>query len=220
MALATNHGPVIQPPRVYPHLKRAADFIVALAGLIAASPFLLIIMAAIWKESGRPFLFTQPRSGLGGRVFTVYKFRTMWDRPEERHVVADIDTDADDRVTRVGSFLRNTALDELPVLFNILKGDMSFVGPKALFPRVEWPGSPEHGTAIEDVPGFALRSQVRPGLTGLAQVVAAKNITYEEKFRYDARYVSRMSMWADIKLFALSWWISFHGKWESRAEKI
>ena len=121
----------------------------------------------------------------------------------------------------MGGALRATAMDELPVLINILKGDMSFVGPKALPFKIE---DKEEGRQLYDnithVPGYHLRSQIKPGLTGIAQVYAPKDVDRRAKFRYDNLYVKKMSFWFDLKLIFLSFWITFRGKWEHREKKI
>jgi lipopolysaccharide/colanic/teichoic acid biosynthesis glycosyltransferase len=128
--------------------------------------------------------------------------------------------DGDSRVTQVGRLLRATALDELPQLWNILKGDMSFVGPRALLPEeIEVNGNGEV-TPLEKIPGYEERHTVRPGLTGLAQVYAPRDIPRRQKFRYDLLYVKRQSVWLDIRLILLSVWISVRGKWEARTRKF
>ena len=189
----------------------------ALVGLASAIPLFLLFALAIALSDRGPVLFLQERSGFRGRVFMIYKFRTMARLSQGRHVVSDIGEDA--RITRVGKLLRATAMDELPVLLNILRGELSFVGPKPLYPRVEWPGSPERGKRIEEIPGFQVRSLVRPGLTGMAQLYAPKNATYEEKFRYDVEYIRQMRFFLDVKLFFLSWWITIHGGWGRQRRK-
>ena len=131
----------------------------------------------------------------------------------------DIDIEKYPRFTRVGKVLRATALDELPTLIIILKGDMSFVGPKTLPFRIE-DKDRVHYDNITQVPGYEVRSQVKPGLTGIAQVYAPKHIDYRDKFRYDNLYVERMSFWLDLKLIFLSFWITFRGKWEHRERKV
>jgi lipopolysaccharide/colanic/teichoic acid biosynthesis glycosyltransferase len=121
-------------------------------------------------------------------------------------------------VTRIGRVMRATAMDELPQLWNIFRGDMSFVGPRALRPgEIEAVG--ETLVPLEAVPGYASRVTVRPGLTGIAQIYAARDITRRHKFRYDLLYVRRQSMWLDLRLILLSFWISFLGTWESRDRK-
>ena len=129
-------------------------------------------------------------------------------------------TEHDPRVTRIGRILRATAMDELPQLWNIFCGDMSFTGPRALRPgEIEVAG---RGVVekLEDVPGFEERSSVRPGLTGIAQIYAPRDITRRWKFRYDLLYVRRQSFWLDVRLILLSFWITFRGTWETRGSKL
>jgi lipopolysaccharide/colanic/teichoic acid biosynthesis glycosyltransferase len=123
-------------------------------------------------------------------------------------------------VTKVGRLLRATAMDELPQLWNIFRGDMSFTGPRALRPgEIEANGGGQL-EMLEDVPGFAERSSVRPGLTGIAQIYAPRDIPRRLKFRYDVLYVRRQSLWLDLRLIALSFWITFRGTWEARGSKF
>ena len=120
----------------------------------------------------------------------------------------------------MGRILRPTAMDELPQLINILKGDMSFVGPRALRPQeVEVYGNPD-AKKIEEIPGYRERHTVTPGLTGLAQVYLPADVPRQEKFRYDALYIQKQSFRLDLKLILLSFWITFRGKWESRGKKV
>jgi lipopolysaccharide/colanic/teichoic acid biosynthesis glycosyltransferase len=144
------------------------------------------------------------------------KFRTMKHVPAGKHLVVSPEVDL--RVTRVGRLLRASALDELPNLVNILKGDMSFVGPKPLPLKIEVPGSPY--ADIQQVPGYNIRSRVRPGLTGIAQIYEAKDIDHAAKFQYDNLYVENMNFRLDLKLIFLSFWITLRGKWEHRGKKI
>jgi lipopolysaccharide/colanic/teichoic acid biosynthesis glycosyltransferase len=126
----------------------------------------------------------------------------------------------DPRVTRVGRWLRATAMDELPQLWSIFRGDMSFVGPRALRPgEIEVAGDGRL-VALEEVPGFAERCRVRPGLTGLAQIFAPRDIPRRQKFRYDRLYIRRRSFWLDLRLILLSFWITFRGSWEARGRKF
>jgi lipopolysaccharide/colanic/teichoic acid biosynthesis glycosyltransferase len=126
----------------------------------------------------------------------------------------------DPRVTRVGGVLRATAMDELPQLWNIFKGDMSFVGPRALpTHEIELNGSGDC-VALEEIPGYTRRHGVRPGLTGVAQIYAPRDIPRRQKFRYDLIYIEKQSFWLDLRLIALSLWITLRGKWESRGRKI
>ena len=196
-------------------LKRPFDIFLSLVGLILSLPIFGIIAAAIKIEDGGPVFFVQERVGKGGRRFRMIKFRTM--KHQERHRIVDLENDS--RVTKVGRILRATAMDELPQLINILKGDMSFVGPKPLPFEVE-DAERERFRTIEEVPGYSLRSQVRPGLTGIAQVFAPKDISRRNKFRYDNIYIRNMSFLLDLKLILLSFWVTLRAKWESRERKI
>ena len=199
-------------------LKRAFDATLAGAGLILSAPLWAIFAAAIRIEDGGPVFYRQSRVGLGGRTFDALKFRSM--RPDaERATGAVQATEDDPRVTRVGRLMRATAMDELPQLVNILRGDMSFVGPRALRPgEIE---TNSHGglERLEDVPGFEHRIRVRPGLTGLAQVYAPRDVRRRQKFKYDRLYVERRSWCLDLRLILLSFWISVLGTWEIRGRK-
>jgi lipopolysaccharide/colanic/teichoic acid biosynthesis glycosyltransferase len=125
----------------------------------------------------------------------------------------------DPRITRIGRVMRATAMDELPQLWSIFKGDMSFVGPRALRPgEIEVLGDGRH-IALEDVPGFATRTAVKPGLTGVAQIYADRDIIRRHKFRYDRVYIRAQSFGLDLRLIVLSFWITFRGAWEVRGRK-
>jgi lipopolysaccharide/colanic/teichoic acid biosynthesis glycosyltransferase len=129
-------------------------------------------------------------------------------------------TEDDPRITRVGWVLRATALDELPQLLNIWKGEMSFVGPRAL-PINERQGREESGDLPDEkIPGFRERLLVRPGLTGIAQIYAPRDVPRRHKFRYDLVYVRAQSFWLDLRLVCLSFWITFRGAWERRGKKF
>jgi lipopolysaccharide/colanic/teichoic acid biosynthesis glycosyltransferase len=177
------------------------------------------VLAAIIKaEDGGPVFFRQERVGLRGRPFVAFKFRSM--RPDAEAGVGAIQAAPQDpRVTRIGRLMRATAMDELPQLWNILRGDMSFVGPRALRPGEIEPGRNGLLERLEDVPGFAARVSVRPGLTGVAQVYAPRDVPRRHKFRYDRIYVQRRSWWLDVRLILISFWISVHGTWEVRGRK-
>jgi lipopolysaccharide/colanic/teichoic acid biosynthesis glycosyltransferase len=211
-------SPVL-PPVPVPRGKRALDILLAGAGLVLSSPLWMIIAAAIKLEDGGPVFFSQARSGEGGRAFRVWKFRSMI--PDaERHVGAVQAIEDDPRVTRVGRAMRATAMDELPQLWSIFIGDMSFVGPRALRPgEIEVLGDGRL-EALEDVPGYQHRARVRPGLTGIAQIYAPRDVPRRHKFRYDKLYVERQSFWLDLRLIATSFWITFRGRWETRAKKF
>lgn len=200
-------------------LKRLFDIILSLYGIILSSPLWLLISSAILLEDGWPFFYRQERIGKGGRIFKALKFRSMIKDAEEG--IGPVQALEDDpRITRVGKFLRATAMDELPQLINILKGDMSFVGPRALRPaELEVHGNPER-VSIEEIPGYKERHAVTPGLTGLAQVYLPTDAPRQEKFRYDLLYIEKQGFWLDLKLIFLSFWITFRGKWESRGKKV
>jgi lipopolysaccharide/colanic/teichoic acid biosynthesis glycosyltransferase len=198
-------------------MKRAFDIALAGTGLVMSAPIWLALAAAIKLEDGGPVFFTQERVGQGGHVFQAFKFRSM--RPDAEVEVGALQATAGDpRVTRIGRVMRATAMDELPQLWNIFRGDMSFVGPRALRPgEIEAVG--ETLVPLEAVPGYASRVTVRPGLTGIAQIYAARDITRRHKFRYDLLYIRRRSFALDLRLILLSFWISFLGTWESRDRK-
>jgi lipopolysaccharide/colanic/teichoic acid biosynthesis glycosyltransferase len=199
--------------------KRALDVALSGLGLVASFPLWAIIALLIKLEDGGSVFYRQQRSGLNGVPFDVRKFRSMIPDAEAR-VGAVQASEHDPRVTRVGRVLRATAMDELPQLWNIFNGDMSFTGPRALRPgeiEVRGRGAVEK---LEDVPGFAERSSVRPGLTGIAQIYAPRDITRRWKFRYDILYVRRQSFWLDVRLILLSFWITFRGSWEARGTKL
>ena len=199
-------------------MKRAFDIALSGIGLLVSWPVWLAATAAITLEDRGPVFYTQERVGLRGRVFRVLKFRSMVPNAEAR-VGALQAAHGDPRITTVGRFLRATALDELPQLWNIFRGDMSFVGPRALRPgeiEVRGDGREER---LEDVPGFAARIRVRPGLTGVAQIYADRDIPRRWKFQYDKVYIRNQSFWLDFRLIVLSFWITFRGAWEVRGKK-
>jgi lipopolysaccharide/colanic/teichoic acid biosynthesis glycosyltransferase len=194
--------------------KRLLDVVLSAAGLIGSAPLWALFAAAIKLEDRGPVFYRQERVGRRGRVFDVVKFRSMVVNAEDGRGAVQAQR-ADPRVTRVGHYLRATAMDELPQLWNIFRGDMSFVGPRALRPgEIEADGD---GALVpmDAVPGFEERCRVRPGLTGIAQVYAARDIPRRHKFRYDRLYVTKQSAWLDIRLILVSFWISFRGTWES-----
>ena len=200
-------------------MKRTFDAALAGAGLLLSAPLWAAFAAAIKLEDGGPIFFTQERVGLNGRTFTALKFRSM--RPDAEAATGAIQaTEHDPRVTTIGRFMRATAMDELPQLWNIFVGDMSFVGPRALRPGEIETESGGRMTRLEDVPGFAHRIRVRPGLTGIAQVYARRDLPRRQKFRYDRLYVDRGSFALDVRLILLSFWISVHGTWEVRGRKF
>jgi lipopolysaccharide/colanic/teichoic acid biosynthesis glycosyltransferase len=199
--------------------KRLLDVLLSGAGLVASLPLWGLIAALIKLEDGGPIFFYQDRVGHNGHLFRAMKFRSMKVNAEALSGPMQA-TEHDPRVTRIGRIMRATAMDELPQLLNIFKGDMSFVGPRALRPgEIEVKGSGEV-ERLEDVPGFEDRCRVKPGLTGVAQIYAARDIVRRNKFRYDRIYIKRRSFLLDLKLIALSFWITFRGTWENRDEKF
>ena len=200
-------------------LKRLFDITLSSIGLIGSAPLWLIFSIAVKLQDGGPVFYSQERVGRGGRIFRVLKFRSMIkDAEKTTGPVQAVENDP--RVTKVGRILRKTAMDELPQLLNIFKGDMSFVGPRSLRPKEkEVHGNPDE-TAIEDIPGYYDRLKVRPGLTGMAQVYLPSDALRKEKFRYDLLYINNQSFFLDLKLIFLSFYITFRGKWETRQKKF
>jgi len=198
-------------------VKRTFDAALAFAGLVVSLPLWAIFAAAIKIEDGGPVFFVQDRVGQDGRVFRALKFRSM--RVDAERVTGPLQArQGDKRITRVGRVIRATAMDELPQLWNIFRGEMSFVGPRALRPgEIEMEGGSP--VPLEAVPGYADRILARPGLTGVAQVYAPRDISRRSKFRYDRLYIRRRSFALDVRLILLSFWISFRGTWESRGRK-
>jgi lipopolysaccharide/colanic/teichoic acid biosynthesis glycosyltransferase len=200
-------------------LKRPFDIFLSSIGLFFSLPLWLFISLCIKLEDRGPIFYTQERVGKNGRIFKVIKFRSMIKNAED--ITGPLQAQKNDpRITKVGKILRATAMDELPQLWNILKGDMSFVGPRALRPQeVEVRGNPKV-LKIEDIPGYKERISVRPGLTGLAQVYLPADAPRKDKFRYDLLYIKKQSFLLDLKLIFLSFWITFKGKWESKEKKV
>jgi lipopolysaccharide/colanic/teichoic acid biosynthesis glycosyltransferase len=173
-------------------VKWVLDRVVSAIALLIFSPIVLIVAIAIYIRMGAPVVFTQPRPGKDGSIFTFYKFRTMTsDRDTEGNLLPD-----EQRLTAIGQFLRRTSLDELPQLWNVLKGDMSFVGPRPLLVQYLERYSPEQ----------ARRHDVMPGITGWAQVNGRRLLdgNWPEKFRLDVWYVDNWSLWLDLKILFLT----------------
>ena len=175
---------------MYLFVKRVIDMILSGLALIILSPLLVIISLVILIKMGMPILFKQMRPGLNGKPFFMYKLRTMTNEKDEKgNPLPD-----EQRLTRLGRFLRSTSLDELPELFNVLKGDMSLVGPRPLLMQYLERYTPEQ----------ARRHEVKPGITGWAQINGRNAITWEEKFVLDVWYVDNWSLWLDMKILAMT----------------
>lgn len=171
-------------------VKSILDRLVAAIALLFFSPLLLISAIAISIRMGSPIFFTQPRPGKDGEIFTFYKFRTMTDDHDaDGNLLPD-----EKRLTALGQFLRKTSLDELPQLWNVLKGDMSFVGPRPLLVKYLDLYNPEQ----------ARRHEVKPGITGWVQVNGRNTLSWEEKFQLDIWYVEHWSLWLDLKILFLT----------------
>lgn len=176
--------------------KRFFDLSLSLVGLLVFALPILWIAWRIWKETGRPIFFRQNRVGYGGRNFSVWKFRTMT---------------PGDHITRFGRSLRGTAMDELPQLLNILKGDMSFVGPRPLVP--------EELEALRQIPEGRRRFSLRPGLSGLAQLYSGKAPPLPQRLGWDLGYIEQCSLWLDLKILLTSVWVTLQGAWEKPDRK-
>lgn len=180
-------------------LKRAGDILL----IILASPFIIIVYVflalLVWLTSGRPVIFRQERAGRGMKPFILYKFRTM--RTEVDPFGPSPKEGADPRLTKIGVFLRKTSLDELPQLWNVLRGDMSLVGPRPLYLEQarEWNERQRR------------RLEVKPGLTGLAQISGRGSLTIEEKLELDVKYVENQSLWQDCRIIYLTFISVFRG---------
>lgn len=172
--------------------KRALDIVVSSISLLVLSPLLAVIALMIRVKLGAPVLFRQIRPGLGGEPFHILKFRTMTDlRDSQGDLLAD-----NERMSAFGSFLRSASLDELPELINVLMGDMSIVGPRPLLMQYLDRYTTEQ----------ARRHQVRPGITGLAQVNGRNALSWEERFQLDVWYVDHYSLWLDFKIIFMTPW--------------
>lgn len=188
-------------------IKRLLDIVVSGVALLLSLPFWAAIGAAILLDDGWPVLYPQRRVGRGGRVFWAYKFRSMV-KDAERDTGAVLATESDPRITRIGRLLRATALDEIPQLVNIFRGDMSWVGPR--------PERPEFVREyLRLIPGYGQRHQVRPGLTGMAQVHGRYHTDPAEKLVYDLYYLRHRSLSLDLRLFVRSWLITLKARWNA-----
>ena len=185
---------------MYKHFfKRLFDFLISLIVLICLSPFFLVIMVWLhFANKGAGVFFTQERPGLNSKIFKVIKFKSMTDEKDENgHLLPN-----DKRITSAGRFIRKFSIDELPQLINVLKGDMALIGPRPLLKRYLELYSPEQ----------TRRHEVRPGLTGWAQVHGRNNISWTEKFKLDVWYVDHCSLWVDIKVIFMTIKNVFAGK--------
>ena len=173
-------------------VKRFFDLAIAVPSVIVISPVFILIGFFVRMKIGSPVVFRQVRPGLHGRSFVIYKFRTMTDeRDEDGNLLPD-----GERLTSLGQFLRKTSMDELPEFFNVIKGDMSIVGPRPLLMQYLDRYTPEQ----------ARRHEVKPGLTGWAQVNGRNAISWEDKFKLDVWYVDNWSFWLDVKIIAMTVW--------------
>lgn len=177
---------------MYKHFfKRVLDFLISLIAIICLSPFLLVMIVWLhFANKGAGVFFLQDRPGKDAKIFYVIKFKSMTDETDENGVPLP----NDQRITKIGKFMRKFSIDELPQLFNVLKGDMSLIGPRPLLTRYLLLYTPEQ----------ARRHEVRPGLTGWAQVHGRNNITWKEKFELDLWYVDHCSLWTDIKVIFMT----------------
>lgn len=177
-------------------VKRFIDIVVSLIGIMLTSPLFVMFGAAIHLADRGPIFYTQTRLTIDGKLFKIYKFRTM--RVDaEKDGVARLAGEADNRITDVGKILRATRLDELPQLFNIIKGEMSLVGPRPERPEIA-------AEYMEDLPEFAMRLKMKAGLTGYAQVHGKYNTTPYDKLKLDLHYIRNYSLWMDLILIVLT----------------
>lgn len=184
---------MIRRPNLYLRWgKRACDIAMLIMGMAWWFPLMGLLALAVRLINGRPVLFRQPRPGYGGKTFTLLKFRTMSEqRGQDGQYLPD-----GQRLTRFGHFLRSTSLDELPALLNVLWGEMSIVGPRPLLVQYLARYTPEQ----------ARRHEVRPGITGWAQVNGRNALSWEEKFKLDVWYVDHVSFWLDVKILWMTLW--------------
>lgn len=200
-----------------PVSKRIFDIVLSFSGFVLSSWLWPLIWIGIWFEDGPPCCIKQFRIGKNGKLFKVIKFRSMrkYTLNEKINIQA---SENDSRITFMGRILRKTALDELPQLINIFIGEMSFVGPRALLPaEIEQNDCFLH---VWEIPGYEKRIKVRPGLTGIAQIFAPRDLPRRHKFKYDLLYVRKMNFFLDLKLILISFLITFKGSWERKRNKL
>ncbi|MDD3295831.1 MAG: sugar transferase [Candidatus Omnitrophica bacterium] len=185
--------------------KRILDVILSLFGLFFLMPFFIMFAFLIWLEDGKGIFYSQKRVGLNNKKFTIFKFRSMSRNSEEVPSYKLKDSKAVIEITPIGKFLRASAMDEALQLINILKGEMSFVGPRPIMPRE---------VALLNPDEAALRSSVVPGLTGLAQIFLDKYVPNEEKIKYDLQYIQKRSFLLDFQLIMRSLYVTFWCRWE------
>lgn len=177
-------------------MKRAYDILIAAAGILFLSPVLILLAVLVWIKLGAPVFFQQTRPGLHAQPFTLYKFRTMtYERDESGNLLPD-----GERLTPLGRFLRSTSLDELPQLYNVLKGEMSIVGPRPLYMKylsyyTEWEKK---------------RHAVRPGITGWAQIHGRNHLPWDERLAMDVWYAENCTFLLDLKILAKTFWQVLH----------
>ncbi len=191
--------------------KRPLDLTTLIAAHLALLPLWVLlwitIPLCIWIEDRGPIFYVQQRVGRGGRIFGMFKFRSMRVKQDREEWLGSTSTD-DPRITKMGRLLRRTALDELPQIINLWKGDTSFVGPRALPLEM-------HKSYVNEEPDFPLRLQVRPGLTGMAQLKLPRRCSVRERLTYDLLYIDKASPYLDVKLIISSVWLTLTGKWGS-----
>ncbi len=184
-------------------MKRFFDFLFSLLALIVLSPVILVLSLLVLISSGSPVIFKQERVGYGNRLFTIYKFRTMKDGMRQTRTEDLTEEEIENDITFIGKILRKLSLDELPQLYNILKGDMSFVGPRPLIPQEE---------EIRELREKYNVYSVRPGITGWAQVNGRDFISDEQKAKLDKEYVENRTLLMDIKIMFKTVWVVLAGK--------
>lgn len=199
-------------------LKRIFDACLSVIGIIFSLPFWLVVAVIIKLQDWGGVFYFQERVGMGGKIFKSLQFRSMVvDAEKNTGPVQSLPHDP--RITGFGRILRITAMDELPQLLNILIGDISFVGPRALRP-VEIDGPERKLKSVWEFEGFKERCAVRPGLTGVAQILLPRDAPRDLKIKYDLWYIKHQGFWLDIYLMLLSFLVTFRGKWESREDKF